>query len=1571
MGSLMKKQAERFLREKKRHRRWLAMFLCLALAVTSGTFAALRMNGHAMDHGGKILNCRLRVHAHSDECFDGEGKMICGQADYAVHTHDARCHNDEGELVCQLPEREAHVHDSACYAEEKVLTCKEEETAGHQHSPECYIEEPGELVCSLPEHEHSELCYDELGNLVCGQEAHYHDNSCYAVNEVLICGQEEGQGGHAHTDACYETQKKLTCKELELHTHDRENCYDANGNLTCGKLELQEHEHGEGCFEDEEIPGMDIENEEYLADGELDKNALEESASDNAKDPSEEQVSENSVSGDSVSQDAVSENSVSENSVSENSVSENSVSDNSVSENSVSENSVSGNGVSKNSVSENNITLETNVDGITISLSGPESSFDTDKELSIQAKKVKDDEQIEAIEKAVDKLAEKKDKEVKDYQAFDITLLADGKEVQPLGPVEVKFSGKKVEKAVENKKTDVEVLHVGEETEKPKGEKKADAETKEVVIETKGFSVQDMKATATEEKEVVIETEHFSVYVYVNLTDIFGKINVRVEHWGDGIKVLKGEAVAKDNKDTIIDQSVANAVKDGYAPIQTEEKKYELYSADVLEIPNEYYKDIEKLSKVCEVKPETAKAYDVSKVWISQGTTNSNKGETWADGTYAEYTNTNGTWKLTKSASGISANATQITLKDPSVIRFWYKPKENLDNKNYPVTFYDYDITNGKTRTVDGKTCYNSDRKGINADSNYTGNNVANRLGVGQWSAGNFSSWAITANKDKPETLKQAAKLAGGEATDYLNQRPTPKSILQGMVEPLLTKDENGVRKNGNLQFSPNVIAPNNLFTKENGNGKTVHSDYELSFQRYGDTLILDKVYKGSEPVESNLSKMTYMQSAWAPAGQTGAPMFSNNFWPMDTEQGADPHAGKGGSINFTNGTNVTTPGDNDDQKYYPNENAHNWYFGMEFTVNFKVGDYTGPMEYYFRGDDDFWLFIDGKLAVDIGGIHQVAGQSIDLRAWMDKKGMLKDKNEQHTMKIYYMERGAWGSCCYMQFILPNTEIVDIPKMETTEYSVTKDWDDGDSPYRPESIKVRLVQEWGGDGGKTNSRLTEEYAVLSEENGWKKKWTGIPLINGSTQGKYNYSYKVEEVNLPPGYTPVLVDGKLTNKLNPVEVKVEKKWQNDDGLEQYRPESIRLQLYANGEPYKDKEGNPKIITLPDKDGNWSGVFENLPEYYNYRLVSNGSDPSQDKYDADEVIYSVRELDADGKPIESNGQLTTEDGVQYAVTYTPDPTVTPPTSSAPNKAPAHTRPSQGMPELDEAGPDEEIPGEVEEEDEESSDSEGSSGLGNEDITEDEETETEAGENAEGNEEEGFSEETTVMNTAAVVNAAAYDMPSVASVAGASTEPPAEDSIVADLTVTNTLDKNFKVVKRDSSDKNTGATTPLSGAEFKLTQCNENGALIQGGQSQTFTSGEDGKLAQDWEALGVGYYRMEETKAPAGYMLSRTKWIIQIVENDYGTKEIKAVRSFEDYSGYEGPGDTTIEYVNENSTPIASEQDGLVFTYTFYNDEIYELPSTGGEGVYWYTISGMLLMMGASLILYKNRRRQAVRR
>ena len=42
----------------------------------------------------------------------------------------------------------------------------------------------------------------------------------------------------------------------------------------------------------------------------------------------------------------------------------------------------------------------------------------------------------------------------------------------------------------------------------------------------------------------------------------------------------------------------------------------------------------------------------------------------------------------------------------------------------------------------------------------------------------------------------------------------------------------------------------------------------------------------------------------------------------------------------------------------------------MRYDVSFKIGDYVGPMNYEFTGDDDLWVLLDGKVVLDRCGIQ-------------------------------------------------------------------------------------------------------------------------------------------------------------------------------------------------------------------------------------------------------------------------------------------------------------------------------------------------------------------------------------------------------------------------------------------------------------------------------------------------------------------------------------------------------------------------------------------------------------------------
>lgn len=219
----------------------------------------------------------LNLHQHDDTCYDSEGNLTCGYADFVVHQHDSACYDENGNLWCPLPEIETHEHTRSCYAVPET-----DAPEVHTHTDDCYTVERGELICTEstePAHVHTDDCYTETSALVC-EEDHEHTGSCYETTRKLTCGDTE-EPVHQHTDQCYEQIKTLICelptepaeeaepaepelicgeKEIILHTHEPyespedPGCYDDDGNLICGKIQVLEHQHTDACFETVEEP---------------------------------------------------------------------------------------------------------------------------------------------------------------------------------------------------------------------------------------------------------------------------------------------------------------------------------------------------------------------------------------------------------------------------------------------------------------------------------------------------------------------------------------------------------------------------------------------------------------------------------------------------------------------------------------------------------------------------------------------------------------------------------------------------------------------------------------------------------------------------------------------------------------------------------------------------------------------------------------------------------------------------------------------------------------------------------------------------------------------------------------------------------------------------------------------------------------------------------------------------------------------------------------------------------------------------------------------------------------------
>ena len=80
--------------------------------------------------------------------------------------------------------------------------------------------------------------------------------------------------------------------------------------------------------------------------------------------------------------------------------------------------------------------------------------------------------------------------------------------------------------------------------------------------------------------------------------------------------------------------------------------------------------------------------------------------------------------------------------------------------------------------------------------------------------------------------------------------------------------------------------------------------------------------------------------------------------------------------------------------------NIHNYHFTTEIHTEFV---YSGGESFTFRGDDDLWLFINGKLGIDLGGLHQALSATVDLDAEAGRLGLTP--GERYRMDIFHAER--------------------------------------------------------------------------------------------------------------------------------------------------------------------------------------------------------------------------------------------------------------------------------------------------------------------------------------------------------------------------------------------------------------------------------------------------------------------------------------------------------------------------------------------------------------------------------------
>ena len=274
-------------------------------------------------------------------------------------------------------------------------------------------------------------------------------------------------------------------------------------------------------------------------------------------------------------------------------------------------------------------------------------------------------------------------------------------------------------------------------------------------------------------------------------------------------------------------------------------------------------------------------------------------------------------------------------------------------------------------------------------------------------------------------------------------------------------------------------------------------------------------------------------------------PQTVGQFFPFDAADEVFKEVGGKLVPNGITSQNVADP-------QYNGNKPLNHYFGLSMSTRFvqpKGGltnnnnDMNNDMTFEFAGDDDVWVFIDDVLVGDIGGIHNRASLSInfhtgDIKVNDNYDGTLKSKYQaagkagdtswkdntfaddtNHTLKFFYLERGATDSNMRLKFNLvtvPESDIIKFDQdgglVEGAQFALykTDEWF-ADTTTNPENLL-------GSGTTNANGQLTLTNDV---DNG---------VINFDDLYKeYHYKYYLlKETKAPNGYRSSLTatDGSM-------------------------------------------------------------------------------------------------------------------------------------------------------------------------------------------------------------------------------------------------------------------------------------------------------------------------------------------------------------------------------------------------------------------------------------------------------------
>ena len=317
-----------------------------------------------------------------------------------------------------------------------------------------------------------------------------------------------------------------------------------------------------------------------------------------------------------------------------------------------------------------------------------------------------------------------------------------------------------------------------------------------------------------------------------------------------------------------------------------------------------------------------------------------------------------------------------------------------------------------------------------------------------------------------------------------------------------------------------------------------------------------------------------------------------------------------------------------------------NYFFGLRTDIEFFLPNDTGTRDEYgnygnistrgehmifdFHGDDDVWVFVDGKLLLDIGGLHGIMHGQIDFSSGTIAYGADGAENISsfqlsegtHHMTVYYMERGSSQSNCAIYFnIAPRydleitkEDVVTADKLDGAVFSIYNDeamtdpaelWNSfaeheaGAAPTNTFTVVDGVAKCWGISAGKTyyiyETTPPPGYPASDDMIRITLNNRGTATIETTTLHGQNgvategFAVIKQEVN----DTLKIVALTVTNQLegDTTEVRVKKIWDAESVI---LPEYITVYLTADGE----RVGRSAKLT---EANGWSYTWTGLPKY----------------------------------------------------------------------------------------------------------------------------------------------------------------------------------------------------------------------------------------------------------------------------------------------------------------------------------------------------------------------------------------